>query len=182
MNTDHEYKRDDELDIYDLWLILRKRWLTVLIVTLVSMGLAVLYAQFSPKTYRIHNLLIFNQIQDGEPFSQAELTATISILEKLNKLTDLTDLEKNKVLDMLGMHEGDLKNIVSISSSEIKGSSSLWVDIDTTDRKDGITLMDTLPGFVLSNPGISNKLKMQKAIMQKNKEDLKAHHRNPSET
>jgi capsular polysaccharide biosynthesis protein len=181
METEHNAYQDEEIDLYDLWLILKKKWLVIFIVTFISTGLALSYAFLAPKVYRVHNILLFNQLQDGEILNQSEMAAVISILDKLNDLTDndLTDLEKQKVFNMLGINNGNFKVIKKIKSSEIKGSSSLWVDIDTTDRKAGVALMETLPRVVLSNPNITNKLKTQKALIQKDMDDLKAIINNP---
>jgi LPS O-antigen subunit length determinant protein (WzzB/FepE family) len=176
----NEYYHDDEIDLYDLWLTLKKRWSTILVITLVSTGIAFSYAYLAPKAYRVHNILVFNQMQDWDLFNQSEMAAAVSVLDKLNKITDLTGLEKDKVLYMLGMHAGDLQDIKNIKSSEIKGSNTLWVDIDTYDRNKGVALMEALPGFILSNPNISNRLKMQKALILKNREDLKAIIDNPT--
>ena len=180
METEHNSYQDEEINLYDLWLILKKRWLVILIVTFISTGLALSYAFLTPKVYRVHNILLFNQLQDGEILNQTEMAAVISILDKLN---NLKDLEKQKVFNMLGINvsinDGNNNVIKNIKSSEIKGSSSLWVDIDTTDRKAGVALMDTLPSVVLSNPNITDKLKTQKALIQKNMVDLKAIINNP---
>ena len=179
-NTEKEYYHNDEIDLYDLWITLKKRWSIILVITLVSTGIAFSYAYLAPKVYRVHNILVFNQMQDWDLFNQSEMAAAVSVLDKLNKITDLTVLEKDKVLNMLGMHAGDLRDIKNIKSSEIKGSNALWVDIDTYDRNKGVALMEALPGFILSNPNISNKLKMQKALILKNREDLKAIIDNPT--
>jgi LPS O-antigen subunit length determinant protein (WzzB/FepE family) len=179
-NAENGYYHDDEIDLYDLWLTLKKRWSIILVITLVSTGIAFSYAYLAPKVYRVHNILVFNQMQDWDLFNQSEMAAAVSVLDKLNKITDLTDLEKDKVLNMLGMHEGDLKDIKNIKSSEIKGSNTLWVDIDTYERNKGVALMEALPGFILSNPNISNRLKMQKALILKNRVDLKAIIDNPT--
>ena len=177
METEHNSYQDDEINLYDLWLILKKRWLVIFIVTFISTGLALAYAFLAPKVYRVHNILLYNQLQDGEILNQSEMAAVVSILDKLN---GLNDLEKNKVFNLLGIIDGDFKVIKKIKTSEIKGSSSIWVDIDTTDRKAGVALMDTLPRVILSNPNISDKIKTQKALIQKNMDDLKAIIKNPS--
>ena len=177
MNPENNSYQDEEIDLYALWLTLKKRWSVILIITLVAIGLALLYASLAPKVYRVHNVLLSNQNQDCDLFNQTEMIAVVSLLDKLNKLTDL---EKNKVFTMLGMREEDLENMKNIKTSEIKGSSALWVDIDTYDRKTGVALMDALPAFILSNPNIANKLKMQKTLMLKNREDLKTIIDNPT--
>ena len=176
METERNSYQDEEIDLYDLWLILKKKWLVILVVTFISTGLALSYAFLIPKVYRVHNILLFNQLQDGEILNQGEMTAAVSVLDKLN---NLNDLETQKVFNMLGINDGNIKAIKSIKSSEIKGSSSLWVDIDTTDRKAGVALMEALPSVVLSTPTIADKLKTQKAIIQKNIDDLKAIINNP---
>jgi LPS O-antigen subunit length determinant protein (WzzB/FepE family) len=176
METEHNSYQDEEINLYELWLILKKKWLVILIVTCISTGLALSYAFLAPKVYRVHNILVCSQLQDGEILNQSEMAAVVSILDKLN---DLRDLEKHKVFNMLGINDGNFMAIKNIKSSEIKGSSSLWVDIDTTDRKAGIALMESLPHVILSNPNITDKLKTQKALIQKDMVDLKSIINNP---
>ena len=176
MNTENNSYQDEEINLYDLWLILKKKWLVILVVTLITTGLAAAYAFLTPKVYQVHNILLFNQLQDGEILNQTEMAAAVSVLDKLN---NLKDLETQKIFSLLGMNDENFKVIKKIKPSEIKGSSSLWVDIDTTDRKAGVALMETLPRVVLSNPNITDKLKTQKALIQKDMDDLKTIINNP---
>lgn len=172
METEHNSYQDDDIDLYGLWLILKKRWLVVVVVILISTGLALSYAFLAPKVYRVHNILI----QDGELFNQSEMAAVVSVLDKLN---NLEDLETRKVFHMLGVNDDTFKVIKNIKSNEIKGSSALWVDIDATDKNAGVALMEALPKIILSNPNIVNKIRTQKALIQKNMEDLKVIIKNP---
>ncbi len=167
---------DKDINLYDLLLTLKRKWLIIFVVTVVSTGLAFSYAASAKKVYRVHNILMINQMQDGDLFNQAELSETVSMLDKLNKMSDQ---KKDKLLSMVGMQEKDLNEISDVRVVDIKGSGSLWVDIETYDRQAGVTLMDALPGFVLSSPSISNRLKMQKSLIMKNREDLKAIIDNP---
>jgi LPS O-antigen subunit length determinant protein (WzzB/FepE family) len=184
MDTEHNSCKDEESDLYDLWLILKKKKIVILIATLIFTGIALSYALLAPKVYRVHNILLFNQLQDGEILNQSEMAAVISILDKLN---ELKDFDKQKVFKTLGINmdsnaginDRNFQMIKKIKISDIKGSSSLWVDIDTTDRKAGVALMEILPRVVLSNPNITSKLKTQKALIQKNMDDLRATINNP---
>jgi putative effector of murein hydrolase len=176
METEHNSYQDEGIDLYDLWLILKKKWLVILIVTFISTGFAVSYAFLATKVYRVHNILV----QDVELFNQTEMAAAVSVLDKLNNVNDLAAQEKQKVFNMLGVNNTDIKVITNFKSSEIKGSSALWVDIDTTDRKTGVALMENLPRIISSNPNITNKIKTQKTLIQKNMEDLKAIINNPT--
>jgi capsular polysaccharide biosynthesis protein len=176
-HTEHENYQKDEIALYDLWLILKKRWPLIFIVTLVSTGLAFSHIFFTQKVYRVHNIIILNQMPDWNLIKQSEISAAINVLNKLNKISDL---EKERVLSKLGLHEKDLINIKDIKSSDILGSSTVWVDIDTTDKRSGVALMETLPDYILSTPYISNQLMLQKSLMIKNREDLKTIIDNPT--
>jgi len=174
-----EYENDCKpgIDLYDLWLILKRKRLLVFAVALFSTGIALSYAVLSPPMYRVHNVLVSNQMQDGDLFIQSEIAATMTILDKLNKLNDF---DKEKVFLKMGLQKKDLDVIGAISWSEIKGSSSLWVDIDTTDPKIGLAFMEALPGFIATNPSISNRLSMQKTLLLKSRDNLKAIIDNPT--
>jgi capsular polysaccharide biosynthesis protein len=176
-HTDHEYYQKDELELYDLWRILKKRWALIFIITLVLTGLAFSHIFLTQKVYRVHNIIIFNQMPDWDLFKQSEISAAVNVLNKLN---NISDLEKDKIMSTLGLHEKDLRNIKNIKSSEIIGSSAVWVDIDTTDKRSGVALMETMPDYILSTPYISNQLILQKSLMIKNREDLKAIIDNPT--
>jgi capsular polysaccharide biosynthesis protein len=181
METEHNSYQDDEIDLYGLWLILRKRWLVVVVVILISAGLALTYIFLAPKVYRINNIILFNQLQDGEILNHSEMAAVIAVLDKIN---DLSDFEKKNIFKMFGINMGindeGVKVIKKIKSSDIKGSSSIWVEIDTTDGQAGVALMEILPRVILSSPNITYKLKTQKALLQKNMDDLKAIINNPT--
>ena len=130
MNSEYYLRKDEDIDLIDIWLILKKRWMLIFIITVIFTGVAFSYVLLAPKVYRVHNVLIINQLQDGELFNQSEMAAAVSILDKLTKLNDV---ERNRIFHMLGVKDGIIRDIKSIMSSEMKGSSSIWVDIDTTD-------------------------------------------------
>jgi len=139
-------------------------------------GIASAYAALAPKVYRVSNTLVLNQMQDEdaeELIKKGEIIAAVADLDKL------LGLPKDETVDLLGMQVKDLNEIGKIKASEIKGSSALRVDIETTDSRSGIALMDALPGYIQSTPTIANRLDMQKALMEKNREDLKAIIDNP---
>lgn len=173
MKKDIEYENyhDKELDLYDLWLTLKKRWVMILIITVVSTGLALTYTFLQSKVYTVHNILIFNQMQEWGFVNQGEIAAAVTVLDKINKQKDF---EKDNVLALLGMNTEDLEGIKNISATEIKGSATLWVDIDTCDRRKGVALMEALPDYIVSTPNIANKLKTSIAIMTKNRAALKS--------
>ena len=169
--TPNERYQDDEIDLYDLWLVLKKRKLTILLVVLVTLGLAIAYATLAQKVYRVSNNLILNQMVG--PIKQSEITAAIDELDELKKL------RKEKTAQLLDMHVDDLDKIKNIKASVIKGLSVVRVDIETLDNSAGIALMEALPDYIQSVPSIAINLEMEKALTEKNMQDLKVIIDNP---
>lgn len=169
--TPDERYQDDEIDLYDLWLVLKKRKLTILLVVLVTLGIAIAYATLAQKVYRVSNNLILTQMVGAVKHS--ELTAAI------DELNELKNVRKEKTAQLLSMQVDDLDKIRNITASVIKGSGVIRVDIETLDNSAGITLMEALPGYIQSVPSIAINLEMKKALTEKNMEDLKAIIDNP---
>ncbi len=169
--TPDERYQDDEIDLYDLWLVLKKRKLTILLVVLVTLGIAIAYATLAQKVYRVSNNLILTQMVGAVKHS--ELTAAI------DELDEHKDLRKEKTAQLLSMQVDDLDKIRNIKASVIKGLGVVRVDIETLDNSAGIALMEALPGYIQSVPSIAINLEMEKALTEKNMEDLKAIIDNP---
>jgi len=131
------------------------------------------YVLLTPKVYSVTNILVLNQMQDGDLINQSEVSATVSVLNKL------INQHKNIPLDMFPINRNDFKDIMSINTSEIKGSSALWVEVDTLNRQTGVSVMQALPDYIFSNPNIYRKLMLQKMLLQKNRDDLKVIIDNP---
>ena len=169
--TSNECYRDDEIDLYDLWLVLKKRKIVILAVILVSLAAAIVYAALAQKVYRVSNTLILTQMVGA--VKQGELTAAI------DELNELKNIRKEKTAQLLSMQVDDLNKIVNIKASVIKGSGLVRVDIETLDNSAGIALMEALPGYLQSVPSIAINLEMEKALTEKNMQDLKAIIDNP---
>lgn len=164
INTDYG------LDLFDFIFIMKKRIVVIVLITLGCSLVAAGYALTTPKTYKISNMLVVHQTGDGDLLSQSDIIALISFLDKLrHKNTSVED----DILMLLGLSRKEFKEIRKISIIESKGSSALWIDIDTHNVQYGIKLMEALPKYLLSNPSISNKLRLKKEMMLKNSQDLK---------
>ena len=166
-----ERYQDDEIDLYDLWLVLKKRKLTILLVVLVTLGLAIAYVALTSKIFRVSNTLIPNQMIGS--IKQSELTAAI------DDLNELMNLRKEKAAQLLNMKVDDLNKIKNIKASVIKGLSVVRVDIEALDSSAGVALMEALPGYIQSVPSIAINLEMEKALTEKNMQDLKVIIDNP---
>jgi hypothetical protein len=162
---------DDEIDLYGLWLVLKKRRIIIFLTVVGCLAVGIAYTALAPKVYRVSDTLVLNQ--NLESIKQGELTAAVADLDRLR------NNHKRKAAELLGMNADDLVKIKSIKASEIKGSSVIRVDIETFDTSAGVALMEALPGYIQSVPSIAINLDMEKALMKKNVEDLKVIIDNP---
>lgn len=165
-DVENKYYLDDEIDLYSFWLVIKKRWLIIFIITLFSCSFAFFYSLVVPKIYKVSNILMLNQMQDGDVINQGEVTAALTILNKLKS-------QQKNVSNMFAINGEDFKDITNIRTEEIKGSTALWVEIETKNKQAGTDVMNSLPQIIFSNPNIVNKIKLQKELLQKNRDDLK---------
>ena len=163
--------QDDEIDLYDLWLVLKKRGIILLLIIVACLAAGIVYVSLAPKVYRVSNTLILNQ--GVESIKQSELIAAIDYL------TRVKDYHEERTAQLLSMNVDDLAKIRAIKASEIKGSGVIQVDVETLDNSTGIALMEALPGYIQSAPSIATKLEKEKVLTKKNIEDLKVIIDNP---
>ena len=163
--------QDDEIDLYDLWLGLKKRWVIILLTVVTCLAAGIVSIALAPEVYRVSNTLTF--IQGFESIKQSDITAAIDDLNRLKNHPEEINLQ------LLSMNVDDLAEIRSIKSSEINGSGVIQVDIETLDNSAGVALMEALPGYIQSVLSIATKLENEKALTKKNIEDLKAIIDNP---
>jgi len=168
-----EYYQEENINLYDLWLILKKRKGIILLVILGSLCIAIAYNVLAQKVYLISNTLILDQMQEEMLISQGEVIAAVAELDRL------LDVQMDKTADLLGLNRAVLKNIKKIKATQVKGSSTIKVDVEVLQPREGILFMEALPGYIQSSPNIKNLLTMQKALMERNRDDLKAIIDNP---
>ncbi len=170
-NELNEGYRNDEIDLYDLWVILKKRKITVFLVMLICLGVAIAYVTLTPKIYRVSNTLMLDQPE--EIISKGQV---IAIIRELDESLELHKDETSR----LNVQVKELNLIKNIQASEIKGADCVRVDIETLDRRAGIELMEALPGYIQSSSIVAIKLNMRKNITEKNIADLKRIIDNPT--
>jgi len=166
-SVQNEYQKD-EIDLYEILIVVRKRWLLILLMTLIFTAVAVSYLFLTPKIYKISNILLVNQVQDGDFISQNDVIEAIAILDKSKDCQN--DVKINPDY---------FKYIVNMQATGTKGSTALEVEIDTRDSQAGVAVMESLPGYLSSNPAIISKINMNRSLLQKSRDYLKAVIDNP---
>lgn len=164
--TPNEQFRDNDVSLYDLWVTVRKRKFTILIVVLASLVLALAYTALAQKVYRVSNTLVLNQTDDF--ITKGEVVAAVKELDRFR------GVHRERTARLLGMPVEELGGIKRIKAFEIKGTNLIRVDIDALDGRAGVALMDALPSFLQTASNSAEKLNMRRALLEKNRDDLKA--------
>jgi hypothetical protein len=106
---------DDEINLFDLWLILRKRWGAMGAIFGVVVALALVYALLMPQTYRYSAALEIGQIPRGGELVPLETADTVTT--RLNQVL-LPDQER-AVVERTGANELDLDAEVSVAGNVV---------------------------------------------------------------
>ncbi|WP_297493493.1 Wzz/FepE/Etk N-terminal domain-containing protein [Persephonella sp.] len=160
------YYQEDEIDLYELWLTLKKRWKVIASTTLIFAITAVVYIFIAKPVYTSSFFVKIpgRYINAGSSFKRINL---ISVEETNHIISDLSnDLrEKNykKLKHLLKLHEDKIKNIRSIAPSKIRGNKGL-VKIEIESYKPSIIpdISKSLVSYLNSNSYVKRKIETER--------------------
>jgi capsular polysaccharide biosynthesis protein len=152
------YYCDDEIDLYELWLLLRKRKWIVLFTTLFFLILSLAYLYITKPVYRLEHYLalpIFKNAAVTESLS-TQLEKGITVLN-----TYLENQDYSQVASLLNLSENDVRNLVSIdilAKARKKEKAIFAFSIDSYDRE-SLTKFDyAFLNYLKSLPSVSQTL------------------------
>ncbi len=102
---------DDEISLFDLWLVLRKRWLAMLVIAGVIITLGATYAFIMPQTFHYTAALEIGQIPARD--SVAPIESTDTVLTRMNAV--LLPAEREDLRQSLGEAADSLGTEVEMS-------------------------------------------------------------------
>lgn len=159
---------EDEIDLYELCLVIKKRGWLISLITLLSFCTAFGYCLLTPKIYKTSNIVALESFVSSNPqylISTAEIKSIITM--------PLETLSPEKKADLWGMDTAILKDIKDIKTSKIKEVAALRIDVNTIDRKAGVRIIDALVHYINTRPIVQQKIEQKKRLLQENKQDLK---------
>lgn len=176
------YFDDETINIYDIWLSVKKRKWIVFTIILLSFICFLLYSVLTPDVYKSSNVLVMSLDKDFLAFSTDKETidssvSIINMLEIKSALTLFEKLSKEQQATILGLRGADKKAFRDIKISDIKGDrgqiEQLKVEVDTLDKDVGVNIINALTDYVNTLPFIKKRIDYRKKILQKNGEELK---------
>ncbi len=150
---------EDEIDLYELWLKLKKRWRVILFTTLSFLFLALLYIILTPKVYESSFVVKIPTAEDKPILSPRETTKYIRYLEELIKARKYDKLSK-----ALNMKE--VENILSIKGREIRGvKDSLEISVEVRDPELIPPLAKAILRYLNDNEFIKSHLRRKREAL-----------------
>jgi uncharacterized protein involved in exopolysaccharide biosynthesis len=151
---------DDEIDLYELWLILKKRKWVVFFTVFFFLLLSLAYLYITKPVYRLEHYLalpIFKNAAVTESLS-TQLEKGITVLN-----TYLENRDYSQVANLLDLPENEVRNLVSInilSKARKKEKAAFAFSIDSYDKKSLPKFDYALLNYLKSLPSISQTLSL----------------------
>ncbi len=157
------YWEEDEIDLYELWLVIKKRKAIIFITTFVFIFLAGLYLLITPSVYQSSFILKKGLLS---PF---QIKKYIDNLQFLLKEGRYDDLEK-----LLEIHSSKIEKIKSIEASIPRNEKSMvQVNVEVLDPTLIKPLEKAIVAYISNQPLVQRTLSIKKKVLISMIENLK---------
>lgn len=130
---------EDEIDLYQSWLVIRKSWKLIIILFMVFVAGAAIYSQRLPRVYRVNTIVSLGHVDvDGRATTLANLTDVTQMVNSgsfLKKLIKTLNYDENK-------YGPEFEKAIEIDAKE--NSQNVMLRYDTTDPSKAIAILDAL--------------------------------------
>jgi len=165
----YPYDYDDEIDLYELWLTLKKRKLTVFLVTFLFLFIAIAYSLFSPDIYRIESIVALPKGYVSEKEKEKILipfSVTKDILDKLD--SEIKNKDFGKVSSELHLPRELLSSISEIDISNYrKVKGYVKISIEGRNKDYLLPVKDAVIGYLNGNDYVREQVKEEKESLKR---------------
>ena len=166
-NIEHFYYEEDEIDLYELWLTLKKRWKVVFFSTLLFVIASIIYLIMAKPVYE--SKVVFKL--PYKIIGESKIINLISSKESIEYTKYLENLLKEKKYEtlakLLSISTAEAKNISSIDvSSDRRDKSLLFVSIDVYSPEILTKISNGLLNYLNHNKYLLKKLKIEKELLK----------------
>ncbi len=159
---------EDEIDLYELWLILKKRWKYVFGTTLLFIIAAVIYIFAATPIYKID----FSVKLPIDPLKEKLILSAQETKVYLNNLNSLIENhEYGELSKKLKLDKKLLKHLVKVNANTQRGDTSfvsISVDYKDKDPKFENSIANAILNYLNSNPLLQEKIKLEKDTLLQN--------------
>jgi len=162
------YYEEDEIDLYELWLTLKKRVKTIVIVTIAFVATSAIYCITAPDVYRIETVVSLPQSQEQEQEQEQVIVSypiTKDIIEKLEKL--IQNKEYRKLANLLQISQENLKGLKKIEAESYRKDSRFFkLIIESTNKGNLNEIKNGTLKYLNNNEFVLRKIKENREIIK----------------
>jgi uncharacterized protein involved in exopolysaccharide biosynthesis len=130
---------EDEIDLYQSWLVIRKSWKLIVVLFIVFVAGAAIYSRQLPRVYRVNTIVSLGHVEiDGRATTLANLT---DVTQMINSGSFLKKLIKSLNYDEK-QYGPEFENAIVIDAKE--NSQNIMLRYDTADPPKAIAILDVL--------------------------------------
>ncbi len=157
---------EDEIDLYELWLKIKKRWRLVFSISIIFVTIACIYSFLSKPVYESSFVVkipeVVTKVVNIQIITPKEVVKYIDILDKLHKEKRYNDLSNILSLDI-----NNVKDIVYITAREIRGTkNAIEVIVGVNNPRLIPTLSKNIVQFLNKNPYVFERILSEKKTLQ----------------
>jgi capsular polysaccharide biosynthesis protein len=158
-NPQYPYIEEDEIDLYELFLTLKKRWEIIVSTAFFLIIIAVVYILISKPVYKHTAILKISDNKIEKPILPPD--AIENIIQSLNDYIKYKRYgEMSSILDL---QENILKNIQQIQANKFRNEDDiLKIEIYAYNYKDFNTIENSLINYLNNKTIIKDKINAQK--------------------
>jgi LPS O-antigen subunit length determinant protein (WzzB/FepE family) len=165
-----EHIYDDEIDLYELWLTLKKRKITVLVSIITFVFLGALYCLFSPNIYRIDSVVSLPTGLGEKIIISFDVTK--DIVDKLND--KLKERNIKYLASTLNLPSNVLSSVTLINSKKYKNDKNfIQISIESKDKKSLSQVKEAIISYLNKNPYLKIELDREVHLIKEKIEALK---------
>jgi capsular polysaccharide biosynthesis protein len=167
------------MNFYHLLIIIKKRIIFLVLITIIIFAIGVSYAFFSQPIFTVSNVIVAPQASSQGTLYAFQFGNIINVTEIKSLLKNFNEPYSayERISEVVG--SSDAKNIVKVKSTLIRDSNLLLIDVDTKDKESGRKFVEKLPEYIISRNFTAKRISDQEQIIKKNIEDLKSFIENP---
>ncbi|WP_456391900.1 Wzz/FepE/Etk N-terminal domain-containing protein, partial [Persephonella sp.] len=167
------YYQEDEIDLYELFLTLKKRWKTVIAVLTVFIIAAVIYVVISRPIYKTDFLVKLPSISSGD--RDIILSSPEETKAMVNNLNDLIKEKRyKKVSKLLDIPGKTVLNLNSISASSIKKNNRVVkITLEVYQPAEIPLLTEKLVDYMNNNRFVKERMRLKKEEITYSLKELK---------
>ncbi len=162
-NTDYY---EDEIDLYELWLVLKKRKVYILTTTLIFLLFGVVYTLISPNVYRSSAIVALPTTNTNTNII-VDFHTTEKIIEALNKKLKESGYSKLPAEIRESFKKAEVKNVDAESLGRRGNRDVFILNVEGLNKDDLSEALLSVLNFLNNNSYVKNMINEQKTLIKK---------------